>query len=88
MCKNISIFQNPPPIVDLGELGPVRCKRCKAYMNPYMLFIDGGRRFQCVFCGAATDGRFWCLYLNIPLSQNIILNKTYVNTQDADQHSV
>lgn len=47
--------ESPPPIVDLGELGPVRCKRCKAYMNPYMLFIDGGRRFQCVFCGAATD---------------------------------
>lgn len=47
--------ESPPPIVDLGELGPVRCKRCKAYMNPYMMFIDGGRRFQCVFCGAATD---------------------------------
>lgn len=25
-------------------------------MNPFMQFIDGGRRFQCVFCGAATDG--------------------------------
>ncbi|GFN78549.1 transport protein sec24c [Plakobranchus ocellatus] len=47
--------EQPPPIVDLGELGPVRCKRCKAYMNPFMQFIDGGRRFQCVFCGAATD---------------------------------
>ncbi|KAL4239532.1 Protein transport protein Sec24C [Mactra antiquata] len=47
--------EHPPPIVNLGELGPVRCKRCKAYMNPNMMFIDGGRRFQCVFCGAATD---------------------------------
>lgn len=47
--------ESPPPVVDLGELGPVRCKRCKAYMNPNMMFIDGGRRFQCVFCGAATD---------------------------------
>ncbi|XP_005101853.1 protein transport protein Sec24C [Aplysia californica] len=47
--------EQPPPLVDLGELGPVRCKRCKAYMNPYMQFVDGGRRFQCVFCGAATD---------------------------------
>ena len=26
-------------------------------MNPHMMFIDGGRRFQCVFCGAATDGK-------------------------------
>ncbi|XP_048763723.2 protein transport protein Sec24C-like isoform X2 [Ostrea edulis] len=44
-----------PPIVNLGDVGPVRCKRCKAYMNPNMMFIDGGRRFQCVFCGASTD---------------------------------
>lgn len=45
----------PPPIVDLGVLGPVRCKRCKAYMCPYMQFIDGGRRFVCNFCDATTD---------------------------------
>ncbi|BFZ03064.1 hypothetical protein BsWGS_06104 [Bradybaena similaris] len=47
--------EQTPPLVDLGELGPVRCKRCKAYMNSFMQFIDGGRRFQCVFCSAATD---------------------------------
>lgn len=45
----------PPPLVDLGEMGPVRCKRCKAYMCPYMQFIDGGRRFVCNFCEASTD---------------------------------
>lgn len=44
-----------PPIVDFGELGPVRCIRCKAYMSPYMQFIDGGRRFQCLFCKATTE---------------------------------
>ena len=50
-------------MVDLGEIGPVRCNRCKAYMNPYMLFIDGGRRFQCCFCSCATDGKYinWTL---------------------------
>ncbi|KAL5018898.1 hypothetical protein ScPMuIL_004620 [Solemya velum] len=47
--------ENEPPLVDLGEMGPVRCKRCKAYMNPFMIYVDGGRRFQCVFCGAATE---------------------------------
>lgn len=35
--------------------GPVRCVRCKAYMNPFMNFIDGGRRFQCVLCNALTE---------------------------------
>ncbi|VDN02983.1 unnamed protein product [Thelazia callipaeda] len=43
-----------PPIVDLGELGPVRCHRCKAYMSPFMEFQDGGRRFKCPFCLAST----------------------------------
>ncbi|EFO19073.1 Sec23/Sec24 trunk domain-containing protein [Loa loa] len=42
------------PIVDLGELGPVRCHRCKAYMCPFMEFQDGGRRFRCPFCFAST----------------------------------
>ncbi|XP_050311772.1 protein transport protein Sec24C [Anthonomus grandis grandis] len=44
-----------PPIVNFGELGPVRCIRCKAYMCPYMQFIDSGRRFQCLFCKATAD---------------------------------
>jgi len=43
-----------PPITDLGELGPIRCKRCKAYMSPFMKFIENGRRFQCPFCDDIT----------------------------------
>ncbi len=34
--------ERDPPITDLGELGPVRCKRCKAYMSPFMQFADNG----------------------------------------------
>ena len=45
-----------PPIVDFGELGPIRCIRCKAYMCPNMQFIDAGRRFQCLLCKATTEG--------------------------------
>jgi len=45
----------PPPVVNLGELGPVRCLRCKAYMCPFMTFTDGGKRFQCSFCKATTE---------------------------------
>ncbi|XP_036392862.1 protein transport protein Sec24C isoform X1 [Megalops cyprinoides] len=45
----------PPCIVDHGEGGPIRCNRCKAYMCPYMQFIDGGRRFQCAFCSCVTE---------------------------------
>ena len=45
----------PTPVVDLGQLGPVRCMRCKAYMSPFMTFTDGGKRFQCSFCKANTE---------------------------------
>lgn len=37
-------------VVDFGPQGPIRCGRCKAYLNPFMKFVDGGRRFTCNFC--------------------------------------
>uniref|UniRef100_A0A8C3XJF0 SC24C protein n=1 Tax=Chelydra serpentina TaxID=8475 RepID=A0A8C3XJF0_CHESE len=45
----------PPYLVDHGEPGPIRCNRCKAYMCPFMQFIEGGRRFQCCFCSCVTE---------------------------------
>ncbi|KAM3913466.1 protein transport protein Sec24C isoform 4-T4 [Leptodactylus fuscus] len=45
----------PPCLVDHGEAGPIRCNRCKAYMCPYMQFIEGGRRFQCCYCSCVTE---------------------------------
>ncbi|XP_063817407.1 protein transport protein Sec24C isoform X2 [Pseudophryne corroboree] len=45
----------PTCVVDHGETGPIRCNRCKAYMCPYMQFIEGGRRFQCCFCSCVTE---------------------------------
>ncbi|XP_057593541.1 protein transport protein Sec24C isoform X2 [Hippopotamus amphibius kiboko] len=44
-----------PYVVDHGESGPLRCNRCKAYMCPFMQFIEGGRRFQCCFCSCFND---------------------------------
>ncbi|KAG1679938.1 hypothetical protein FOA52_007002 [Chlamydomonas sp. UWO 241] len=52
------------PVVDMGELvcGPVRCTRCKAYMNPYMRFMSSGKTFVCNFCGTsnATPDHYFC----------------------------
>ncbi|XP_050536806.1 protein transport protein Sec24D isoform X2 [Daktulosphaira vitifoliae] len=45
----------PPPIINTGDIGPVRCKRCKAYMSPFMQFIDGGKHFVCLLCKASTE---------------------------------
>ncbi|XP_039735435.1 protein transport protein Sec24D, partial [Pteropus medius] len=47
--------ETPLYLVNHGETGPVRCNRCKAYMCPFMQFIEGGRRFQCGFCNCVSD---------------------------------
>ncbi|NWQ64072.1 SC24D protein, partial [Neopipo cinnamomea] len=57
----IQPFANVPPnetplyLVNHGETGPIRCNRCKAYMCPFMQFIEGGRRYQCGFCNCIND---------------------------------
>ncbi|XP_015887569.3 protein transport protein SEC24 C [Ziziphus jujuba] len=47
--------EEPIHVVDFGESGPVRCSRCKGYINPFMKFIDQGRRFICNLCGFTDD---------------------------------
>ncbi|XP_076144579.1 protein transport protein Sec24D [Alosa pseudoharengus] len=52
-----TIPKNEAPLfmVNHGETGPIRCNRCKAYMCPYMQFMDGGRRYQCGFCNCVNE---------------------------------
>ncbi|OCT99894.1 protein transport protein Sec24D [Xenopus laevis] len=49
--------QNETPVylVNHGEAGPIRCNRCKAYMCPFMQFIEGGRRYHCGFCSCVNE---------------------------------
>ena len=35
----------------MGSMGPLRCARCKAYVNPFFKWINYGRKFICNFCG-------------------------------------
>lgn len=44
-----------PPVSNLGEMNPIRCKRCKAYMSPCMQFIENGRRFLCPYCDDTSE---------------------------------
>ncbi|PSC68317.1 transport Sec24-like protein [Micractinium conductrix] len=46
---------DPVELVEWGPAGPVRCSACKAYVNPYMRFVDGGRSMQCCFCNGTTE---------------------------------
>ncbi|AEO59938.1 hypothetical protein MYCTH_2308649 [Thermothelomyces thermophilus ATCC 42464] len=43
------------PVLDFGDAGPPRCHRCRAYINPFMMFRSGGNKFVCNLCGYAND---------------------------------
>ncbi|KAI1817650.1 Sec23/Sec24 trunk domain-containing protein [Poronia punctata] len=38
------------PVLDFGDQGPPRCHRCRAYINPFMMFRSGGSKFVCNLC--------------------------------------
>ena len=43
------------PVLDFGNIGPPRCHRCRAYINPFMVFRSGGNKFVCNMCNYAND---------------------------------
>lgn len=43
------------PVLDFGDTGPPRCQRCRAYINPFMVFRSGGNKFVCNMCNYAND---------------------------------
>ncbi|EGD98891.1 Sec23/Sec24 family protein [Trichophyton tonsurans CBS 112818] len=42
--------EQPVPVLDFGDSGPPRCRRCRAYINPFMTFRSGGNKFICNMC--------------------------------------
>ncbi|KAF2147531.1 uncharacterized protein K452DRAFT_218102 [Aplosporella prunicola CBS 121167] len=47
--------ETPIPVLDFGETGPPRCRRCRAYINPFMTFRSGGNKFVCNMCSFPND---------------------------------
>ncbi|KFX94978.1 hypothetical protein O988_06055 [Pseudogymnoascus sp. VKM F-3808] len=43
------------PVLDFGAAGPPRCHRCRAYINPFMVFRQGGNKFVCNMCTYPND---------------------------------
>jgi len=43
------------PLIDFGESGPLRCTRCKAYVNPHFSWQNQGREAVCNLCGHRID---------------------------------
>ncbi|PNS20683.1 hypothetical protein CAC42_2928 [Sphaceloma murrayae] len=47
--------EQPIPVIDFGNEGPPRCRRCRAYINPFMTFRAGGNKFVCNMCTHPND---------------------------------
>ncbi|KAF5193047.1 transport protein Sec24-like, partial [Thalictrum thalictroides] len=43
------------PVVNFGPTGIIRCRRCRTYVNPYVTFTDGGRKWRCNICALLND---------------------------------
>ncbi len=43
------------PVLDFGEAGPPRCRRCRTYINPFMAFRSGGNKLVCNMCTFPND---------------------------------
>ncbi|KAJ5601860.1 hypothetical protein N7510_011394 [Penicillium lagena] len=47
--------EQPIPVLDFGDVGPPRCRRCRTYVNPFMSFQSGGNKFVCNMCTFPND---------------------------------
>ncbi|KAL9029031.1 MAG: hypothetical protein Q9196_002679 [Gyalolechia fulgens] len=43
------------PVLDFGDTGPPRCRRCRTYINPFMIFRSGGNKLVCNMCTFPND---------------------------------
>lgn len=61
-CQPFFSFQEEVPIVNFVATGIIRCRRCRTYVNPYVTFTDGGRKWRCNICSLLNDGKFAAKY--------------------------
>lgn len=54
-------------VVDHGEEGPIRCSRCRAYINPWCVFTHGGSKFECNICTHSNAVPDW-YFANVDMS--------------------
>lgn len=55
-CQPFYRNNEAPPLYTVEhQNGPIRCKRCRAYVCPAFKFIDGGRKMYCPFCCVSSE---------------------------------
>lgn len=52
-AAGIDPADEPVPIISDQVIA--RCRRCRAYINPYVTFIDGGSRWKCIMCNVSNE---------------------------------
>jgi protein transport protein SEC24 len=55
MAGDVGTTNPEVDVVDFGNTGIVRCKRCRTYINPFVSWVDNGRRWKCNMCGLLND---------------------------------
>jgi protein transport protein SEC24 len=43
------------PLVNFGRTPIPRCRSCRAYINPFVQWLENGRRWRCNFCVLIND---------------------------------
>lgn len=53
ICNSLKVpGEKPVPVVPCtNEEGPVRCNRCRAYINCFAMFDHSGQKYTCALCG-------------------------------------
>lgn len=46
----LGIGEYPVAVVDHGPDGPIRCTRCRAYINPFVVWNSSGNMYTCMVC--------------------------------------
>ena len=55
IIQPLADVDEPVPVVNFGVAGIIRCRQCRTYVNPFVQFVDGGRRWKCNVCGSFNE---------------------------------
>eukprot|EP01064_Diplonema_japonicum_P034077 TRINITY_DN693_c0_g1_i1.p1 TRINITY_DN693_c0_g1~~TRINITY_DN693_c0_g1_i1.p1 ORF type:complete len:1392 (+),score=276.16 TRINITY_DN693_c0_g1_i1:58-4233(+) len=52
---SVEVGEQKTPCIQTGQNGPIRCKRCRAFINCGVVFENKGRTWSCNMCGVANE---------------------------------